>query len=113
MKANTIFDGINSHYDVKRFDVALGQAPFTIQLEDANPECRWLFDEDQVLQIVPATDKQSARVTPLMKGKSSIFITSPRVVNNQIEVLLELAITVFDTGEAKNLGLTASEPVLK
>jgi len=106
MKANTFFRNVH-HFDVKRFEVALGEE-FTIELEGSSPEWQWFSNADPVLSIDVNQAEQTAKVKALKKGPCTVA-----VVSNSFEKLLELTITVFDAGEAVTLNASAGAPVLK
>lgn len=101
MTANIIFDNVKA-YDVKRFDVKLGQA-FRIELNDAE-EVRWFSDADRVLNI--DASGPAAMVESKATGESEIQLQRADGV-----VLLSLKVSVYSERAATlNVSAGAAEP---
>ena len=93
-------------YNIENIDVVKGQK-FSL-FTDAEMPIKWFSDNDPAISFVTKNNSVAAQATEI--GKSTVLI-----MNQDFGTIKKLTINVVEeiVEPASDLGLTASEPVLK
>jgi hypothetical protein len=94
MQTNVIFENVKA-YNVDKIDVKLNES-FKIELIDTTDTCRWFFDNDPALDVIPNENGAEASIKATGIGNCEIQLQSNGVVVKVIQI------SVYDNAASLN-----------